>query len=73
MHLEKIHLERIRKFINRIKQDIYTDKHDLQAQFCYSQENPILPEDINKQTWNEVKKAMFGVEPGGLPGSASLP
>lgn len=56
MHLEKIHLERIRKFINRIKQDIYTDKHDLQAQFCYSQENPILPEDINKQTWNEVKK-----------------
>ncbi len=56
MHLEKIHLERIRKFINRIKQDIYTDKHELKAQFCYCQEKPIPYAEIDRQSWREVKK-----------------
>ncbi len=57
MHLEKIHLERIRKFINRLKQDIYTDKHDLHAEFCYCQDSPIPFAELDKQSWSEVKKS----------------
>ena len=56
MQLEKIHLERIRKFINRLKQDVYTDKHELKAQFCYCQDKPIPYAEIDSQSWSEVKK-----------------
>ena len=56
MHLEKIHLERIRKFINRLKQDVYTDKHELKAQFCYCQDKPIPYAEIDSQSWSDVKK-----------------
>jgi len=57
MHLEKIHLERIRKFINRLKQDVYTDKHELKAQLCYCQDKPIPYAEIDSQSWSDVKKS----------------
>ncbi len=56
MHLDKIHLERIRKFINRLKQDVYTDKHELRTLFCYCQDRPIPYAEIDIQSWSEVKK-----------------
>lgn len=56
MHLEKIHLERIRKFINRFKQNVYTDNHELKAMVCYCQEKPIPYAELDRQSWSEVRK-----------------
>ena len=57
MHLEKIHLERIRKFISRIKSAVYTDTHDLNAQYCYDQEQPIPLQELEGKELKEIGKS----------------
>ncbi len=56
MHLEKIHLERIRKFIARLKTQVYTDKVDMQVDFIYNQDEPIPFNEIDKASFQPIQK-----------------
>jgi alpha-mannosidase len=56
MHLEKIHLERIRKFIARLKNQVYTDKTDLNAEYIYDKDEPIPYPDIDKHDFEPIPK-----------------
>ncbi len=55
MQNEKIHLERIKRFIARIKEAVHTDKTELEALYI-SDEHPIPLQDTNTRPWTNIKK-----------------
>jgi alpha-mannosidase len=56
MHPEKIHIERIRKFVIRLKQKVYADKTGMTAECIYNQDEPIPYSQIDKYEFGLVNK-----------------
>ena len=57
MHDEKIHLERIKRFIARIKPLVHPEKVDLAAEYIYNQEAPIPFDEIADYTFKPISKS----------------
>lgn len=56
MQNEKIHIERIKRFIARLKDRVYHDKYDMTAEYIYDQDNPIPYDQIETHQFTPIKK-----------------